>query len=62
MLTIWVKECIAAIGTSVVGGQSDHVDPNRLKDINVMLEALESQGRLRWMKPNEPHPAAGARI
>jgi hypothetical protein len=47
------------LGTSVVGGQSGHVDPNRLKDINVMLEALESQGRLRWMRPNEPHPAAG---
>jgi hypothetical protein len=50
------------LGTSVVGGQSDHVDPNRLKDINVMLEALESQGRLRWMWPNEPHPAAGSKI
>jgi hypothetical protein len=50
------------LGTSVVGGQSDHVDPNRLKDINVMLEALESQGRLRWMWPNEPHPAAGSNI
>ena len=40
----------------VVGGEAGHTDPNRLKDVNALLEALEMNGRLHSMSPLKPHP------